>query len=340
MASATSNKSRCATCGKSVGTFMCRGCSQDFCLTHTHEHRQLLSKKIDEEVLFVHNQLQQSFNEHITQPRTHPLMKQIDQWEQDSINKIRQAAEEGRKKLLSIIGKHMDNIKTNLTLFKQEIVKAHDDDDFFESDIKEWKEKLDKLNKDLNAPQAIKIQQSDNVNSFISRISINEETQINETFESLLGDIRIEENGRLLVHGNSNVHTVIRSKGEYSSGQHQFRFKIEQQGSNKWILFAIVSKGAPIQNLPYSTPSTYGWAGSNQVYINGVHHNSHNNYKTDMEMNDILELSVDCDRKKIHLKNERTQSISELDVDIAKCSFPWQINLDVYNANERIRFLP
>ncbi|CAF4979321.1 unnamed protein product [Rotaria magnacalcarata] len=81
MAFSSSNKSRCVTCDKNIGTFTCRGCSQDFCLSHAQEHRQLLGKQMDEDVMLIHDQLQQSLNEQVKQPSLDLLMKEINGWE-------------------------------------------------------------------------------------------------------------------------------------------------------------------------------------------------------------------------------------------------------------------
>jgi hypothetical protein len=100
MASSASPKAPCTTCGsKSVGIFKCEGCSQVFCRRHVNEHRDILSHQLDEIVL-EHDTLQQSIIERKDQrKKTHPLIKQIDTWERDSIVKIQQTAEEARQQV-------------------------------------------------------------------------------------------------------------------------------------------------------------------------------------------------------------------------------------------------
>jgi uncharacterized Zn finger protein (UPF0148 family) len=97
MTTSTVNDSRCPTCGKAAGTFMCRGCGKDFYLRHKNEHRQELTKKMDEDVIRLHDQLQQSLDEQTKKPRQDPLMKQVDEWEQLSVEKIYQTADSVRK---------------------------------------------------------------------------------------------------------------------------------------------------------------------------------------------------------------------------------------------------
>ncbi|CAF4219052.1 unnamed protein product [Rotaria socialis] len=268
MASTSSNKSRCATCGKNIGTFTCRGCSQDFCLSHAQEHRQLLGKQMDEDVILMHDQFQQCLNEQVKQPSLHPLMKEINEWEKQSIEKIQLAAQDARQKVLNIISKHTDNVIIALTSIKEQLSRARDDDDFFESDINEWKENLEKLKTDLNTPKAITIKFDNKMNSFIPKISVQKERPITE-----------------------------------------------------------------------STRTTYGWAGGDQVYLNGTCSHDSNGYKTDIETNHTLEFMIDCDKQKLRLKNEQTQSIYELGVDITKCHFPWQISLNLCGSKARLRLL-
>ncbi|CAF4819492.1 unnamed protein product [Rotaria sp. Silwood1] len=168
-----------------------------------------------------------------------------------------------------------------------------------------------------------------------------EESSYFEVFDKLVGEIHIEDNGRVITHGQSVGHAVARGKGEYSSRQHRFRFRIERLGKQKWILFAIISKSVPvaIENL-YGGPKSCGWGGNNSVFLNGNYQPGLNDYQTDIEVNDILELFIDCDRRKIRMTNERTQNTHELDIDITKCPFPWQVSLNLYDSDDRVRILP
>jgi hypothetical protein len=157
MATSSSNDSRCATCEKAAGTFTCRGCGKDFCLRNTNEHRQELSKQMDEDVIPLHDQLQQSLDQQTKKPIHHPLIKQIDDWEQLSVEKIHQAADSVREQLIQLINTHASKMKETLERLTQQLKKARDDDQFFETDLKEWMEKLEVLKKDLVTPQTINI---------------------------------------------------------------------------------------------------------------------------------------------------------------------------------------
>jgi hypothetical protein len=337
MASSTSQKAPCATCGKVIGLFTCRGCQKDFCTPHVVEHRQELGKQMDELTLD-HDRFRQNLIEQTTESRLHPLMKQIDEWEQQSIDSIHRAADDARKQLRNTISEHTTKVTQALTTIADELCKAREDDGFFETDLKQWTDKLDQLRKDLAHPPNIKIRQENNgVIPFISKAI--EVVSTRETFGQLIGNIEIEDDGQVIVKKQGNGYATARSNGEYVSGQYQFRFKIEEYHVNKWIFIGIISKDVALEATSYNNRSCYGWAASNQVYLDGANHNGFNGYKSDIEKNDIVELLVDCDQRMIRLSNERTQSVYELRIETSKCPFPWQLNFNLYYLNDRIRIL-
>ncbi|CAF0849370.1 unnamed protein product [Adineta steineri] len=87
----------CIGCEKGVAT--CSGCEKHFCLPHFTEHRQKLDKRMDE-VMHEHDQLLEALK---PQGTVHPLMSQIDTWEQASIQKIKDTAKQAREDLQSDI---------------------------------------------------------------------------------------------------------------------------------------------------------------------------------------------------------------------------------------------
>jgi uncharacterized UBP type Zn finger protein len=112
MASASSPKVPCATCGdKGVGIFKCEGCAQAFCRKHVIEHRDKLSHQLDEIVL-EYDVLQQTIVENQEKSNhSHPVIKQIDQWERNAIEKIQQTAEEARQEVHKLTGTSTGKLK-------------------------------------------------------------------------------------------------------------------------------------------------------------------------------------------------------------------------------------
>lgn len=102
MASVSASKTPCSTCGsKGIGIFKCEGCAQTFCRKHVIEHRDVLNQQLDE-IVFEYDHLQQTIGESNDKANQHPLIEQIDKWEKESIEKIRQAARQARSELNSL----------------------------------------------------------------------------------------------------------------------------------------------------------------------------------------------------------------------------------------------
>ena len=112
MASA-SGRNRCVTCGKERATSKCAGCAQDFCFNHLVEHRQGLSKQLDE-LEVDRDTIQQTIIQQTNKLKTHPLIKKIDQWEEDSIKKIQKIANEARQLTLKHAAKSIHRIEAEL----------------------------------------------------------------------------------------------------------------------------------------------------------------------------------------------------------------------------------
>jgi hypothetical protein len=266
-------------------------------------------------------------------------MQEIDQWETQSIAKIRKAADDARKELSKAVDGHTTKITEDLKRLTQELTTARSEDNFIEIDLKEWMERLEKWTKDLSTPSSINIQQEKNNTPFIQKIIVNIIMKKNEFFERSAGNLKIDDHGQVILV-ESQGHSTARCHEEYSSGQHQFRFKIEQMNRNNWMYFGIVSKNVSLQDRSSNTPTTFGWTTQSFVFLNGSGHSGYNGYKSDMAQNDILELFLDCDGQKIRLTNERTNNIHEIDVNVTQCPFPWQVHIGLKYQNNRIRYLP
>ncbi|CAF2910540.1 unnamed protein product [Rotaria sp. Silwood2] len=101
----TRQQKPCVGCQNGVVT--CTGCEKRFCFSHFTEHRQELEKRMDE-VVHEHNQLRDALN---PQGTAHYLLSRIDKWEQTSIQKIKDTAEQARTDLQACL----DRTKHRLT---------------------------------------------------------------------------------------------------------------------------------------------------------------------------------------------------------------------------------
>jgi hypothetical protein len=335
MASSSTDPSKvlCVVCNKAKGIYKCEGCSRIFCPKHSIDHRNELGKQL-EEIEVTHDLAQQTLIQQAEDPQQHPLLKKINQWEEESIVKIRQTAEKVRSELLNEATQHTTQVKQKLKILSDELRQGRDDNDFSEIDLKQWMQKLDQLRSELLDPDSITIREDST--PLVTNIRIDRQGTSSDVFERVCGTAQITENGRLVLKDGSSDHTEIRGKREYISGQHILRFQVELFSGDAWIFFGIVSKTEPMKVNSYSSLSTYGWATHNQTYIAGQIVSRRSG---DAKQNDIITLLIDCDQRKIELNNERSGYTMEMPVDITKCPFPWQFHLNLHAQNTRVRIL-
>ena len=153
-----SNKTICFTCNKEKITYACQGCSQRFCLSDLPKHRQDLSQELDQ-IENEYDQFRQNLNDQISDPNSHPLMKEINQWESESIEKIKQTAEQRRQKCINYFKELYLRIETKFRSVAEQIREMHQEDEFNEIDLIHLKDKLEALQKELQQPMNVPIDQ-------------------------------------------------------------------------------------------------------------------------------------------------------------------------------------
>jgi hypothetical protein len=160
----------CSICQEETGTFICTGCSKSFCFEHLTEHRQLLNEQfhpIQDEF----NQFRQIIIDIKNTHQNHPLVEEINQWEINSINQIKQKAKECRQRLINYTNQIIDQIEMKLNETNQQFISNNKKkNDFNEIHLNQLKDKLEILKEELNQPKDISIIQQSN--SFIQEISI------------------------------------------------------------------------------------------------------------------------------------------------------------------------
>ncbi|CAF1342379.1 unnamed protein product [Adineta steineri] len=161
-----SNKTRCFTCNKKQPTYTCEGCSQRFCLMDLTKHRQILNYELDQ-ITNDYNQFKQEINEQQLNTYDLSLFDEINQWEIDSIEKIKQKAEDCReivvKSSQTYIGKKFNDLR-------KQIEQIHKGNDFNEINLEYLRNQLMKVTQELNNLSNMSIQQDSK--SFINEISI------------------------------------------------------------------------------------------------------------------------------------------------------------------------
>ncbi|CAF2557794.1 unnamed protein product [Rotaria sp. Silwood2] len=346
MSSSTSSKTPCATCGnKGVGIFKCEGCADIFCRKHVNEHRNMLNHQLDVIVL-EHDAVQQMVADQSIEEKNHDyLLKQINKWEQDSIIKIQQAAEEIRQQVKKLISSHTGKVSKELYDLSERLRKARIDDDYVESDLCTWTTMLEKLKHDLITISPLINIYEDPTKILVAKMCISEtELHIkqNEKFGESLGNIRIEENGCVAIHiGSRRGDAFVRGICEYSLGKHNIRLLVKKKTTAYYCFFGIISKAKSIpQNETDMKISTYGWRSDDKTIPLYADSRTSKDF-LDMRCQTLfeIELLLDCDNRKIIYINQQTENAREMKVDVTICPFPWQLLFYLHAAEDCIQLI-
>ncbi len=90
----------------------------------------------------------------------------------------------------------------------------------------------------------------------------------------------------------------------------------------------------------YESSSAYGWADYNDFFLAGIRQNNQTTGQFSHTLeNDIITLVFDCDNQMISYTNERTEYTHQINIDINKCPFPWQLHINLFGEDDRVRLL-
>ncbi|CAF1529960.1 unnamed protein product, partial [Adineta steineri] len=165
-------KTQCFTCDKEKITYPCKGCSKEFCLTHLTEHQQILNDQLNH-ITNEYNEFKQRINERKQNPQNPQndlLLKQIDQWETDSIEIIQQKAEECRKIAMGHLPTFFNNIEKKFNNLNEYIKQIHQENECNEINLNYLRSQFIEITQELNNPLKVSIKEDSP--SFINEISI------------------------------------------------------------------------------------------------------------------------------------------------------------------------
>lgn len=181
-----SSRRTCAICNKSKIAYICQGCSQYFCRDDLPKHQEILDQQF-KAIQNDQDQFQRDLEEQRTDPTKHSLMEQIDQWEKDSIEKIKQTAQLCRDKWTRYHDQILEKTKTKSDGLAQRIAEINQDTQFTEIELNQLKEELVILKEEFHRPSNFALKQQST--SFINKISLFKSFSIgkyNEKFPSSL----------------------------------------------------------------------------------------------------------------------------------------------------------
>ncbi|CAF1525807.1 unnamed protein product [Adineta steineri] len=166
------NKAHCFTCKKEKITYPCRGCSKEFCLIHLPEHQQMLNDELNH-IINDYDQFKQKINEQKQNPQNlqkHSLIKQINQWETNSIEIIQQKAQNCREIVIKSLQIIIYDTEKKFNDLSTQIKQIYKENEFNEINLNYLKNQLVEITQELNNPSDISIEQDSQ--SFINEISI------------------------------------------------------------------------------------------------------------------------------------------------------------------------
>jgi outer membrane murein-binding lipoprotein Lpp len=158
----TNTKTLCYSCHKDIRTFLCQGCEQNFCLDDLTNHLQELKKDL-EKIENDHDQFRQLINAQKQNSNDDSFVKQIDQWENESIDKIKQTAKECRDE----INKYLIKIENKFDDLAKELEEIRQNNQFDKIHLDQMKTKL---NEEFEKVKNISIQQKSSI--FIHQIFV------------------------------------------------------------------------------------------------------------------------------------------------------------------------
>ncbi|CAF1266440.1 unnamed protein product [Adineta steineri] len=165
----TNNKTRCFTCNKEKITYFCKGCSKEFCFMDLAEHHKRLNEELHH-IIDDYNAFKERINEQKQNPQNHAVINQIDQWEIDSIEKIKQKAKECREIVIKLSQTFINDIEKKFNDLTEQIQQLQKENDFNEINFNYLTNQLIEITEELTNPSSISIQRESQ--SFMKEISI------------------------------------------------------------------------------------------------------------------------------------------------------------------------
>ncbi|CAF1209436.1 unnamed protein product [Adineta steineri] len=163
------NRTQCVICNKDKITYPCEGCLKSFCLMDLTKHRQILNEELHL-IINDYDQFKQRFSEQKPSPHDLSLIDQINQWELDSIEKIKQRAKNCREIATESLQTCINDIEMKFNDLNEQLKQFHSENEFNEINLNYLRNELKKIREELDNPSKISIQQDSQ--SFINEISI------------------------------------------------------------------------------------------------------------------------------------------------------------------------
>ena len=336
MASRKEIKKRCVKCAEDQRTsnvFTCNGCERSFCARHVNQHRDELNTQLElitQDCDLIKDGLNQSSINHL-------LFKDIDVWEKRMVKKIQTTAEIARNDLRELVNRSNQRMMDLFNDLANNIRSVRKTEDFSESELDQWKEKLNQLKNELNSPVDCRLDKDRENSIYLIKIQLS-----GDRFGEIYGPVQLDRgNLRSKYIGDNWEHGRIRGEKKYfQDNRAKIRFKIERSFCPAQLFFGITTSNAILDQRLWSGPSTVGWSGDNKAWEHGVMNDlTGQSANGQFESGDILQLNLNCKEQEIQLYNERTKVTHSLSVNINQTPFPWHFLIGLHNDSDCMTIL-
>lgn len=150
------------------GMVICNGCENRFCHPHFDEHLQEIQKRMDQ-VVQEHDQLVDTLNSSATASE---LLSQINEWEQQSFEKIKDAARQARIHLQKSLDHKKDQLMVLLRYTAEQLESSQASKAYTEKDLNRWLQQLEELRKISERPIDMEIVKDNAIHASVSMIKV------------------------------------------------------------------------------------------------------------------------------------------------------------------------
>jgi chromosome segregation ATPase len=144
------SSNQCSVCKKAAGTCICVGCKAYFCGADFKDHRGGLLNEFDglsEDSYNLQDKINKTNEENELDS---PLFSRIDEWQQTTIEKVKQAAEEARKEVIKLMNSKRVELTNQFETLSEELKELRNTEGFVEQDLTRLKQTIHQLNEQLN----------------------------------------------------------------------------------------------------------------------------------------------------------------------------------------------
>ncbi|UJR23037.1 hypothetical protein I4U23_026063 [Adineta vaga] len=132
-------------------------------------------------------------------------------------------------------------------------------------------------------------------------------------------EVQLSENDRRCENFSRGLYQCIFGSQTYSKGTYRVRLRLEEGTAN--VLMGICSYSKTLAGpVHYNTPSAHGWFVHGYIVINGREPQPG---WPQVNVNDILELKINCDEQMLSIYNERSGAKSSMEVSLYEAPLPW-----------------